>query len=479
MDVDPDPPHATMRLPLAALALSAPLSAQIEMNLLGTIDLDPASTGGSPSFIGTNPSAVAWNGSDLYVAGFNNQTTADTVAIVRIVDPLGAATVAPAFGQVSTPSFRGYSGLDFFGSRVFASYDDGTTHPNGIQSFNTFGFQPWSKSARGSSGVAWDPGFPGGNPQLGTGCAWTRFDQTKRALQDPDNGADIWTAADGMSLANDQGAFFRDMDFDRDSGDVWLREGNNVLRGPRVADNATAPVVTVVDVPDADFVNGQNLAYLNRESGDFVIYNDRGTTASGQDFFSVVRVIQTDGTPAVVDWLGFSAPTNNGYYDFDWDPITGTLAILDFTNRKCHLFEVRDTPPLTGGPTSISIAAGGTQSLSLAAGPGFAGQLYLVGGSLSGTTPGIALDGQLLPLNVDLYFLTSIQNAGTAPFVNTFGALDAQGAASASLVIPAGAAPAALAGLTAHHAFLLLDLFGGPTPAVSFASNALALDFTP
>ena len=66
------------------------------------------------------------------------------------------------------------------------------------------------------------------------------------------------------------------------------------------------------------------------------------------------------------------------------------------------------------------------------------------------TRPKIAV----LPLvTPDAYFDLTLAGAGAPPFTATFGALDASGAAAASLDVPAGTSPS-LAGATVHHAAL-------------------------
>ena len=129
---------------------------------------------------------------------------------------------------------------------------------------------------------------------------------------------------------------------------------------------------------------------------------------------------------------------------------------------------------LVANPGSISIAAGGSASLDLSAGSNRAGLVYFVLGSASGTSPGLPLDGNLLPLNVDSFFLTSINFANVAPFGNTFGVLGELGEASASFDLPAGLS---LTPVSLDFAALAIDIAGVPT--VEFTSNAASLQLTP
>jgi hypothetical protein len=145
----------------------------------------------------------------------------------------------------------------------------------------------------------------------------------------------------------------------------------------------------------------------------------------------------------------------------------GGLVTYSAGNQGC--------PSLIGIPSAISLAGGGTQTFELNAGPTKAFAPYLLLGSLNGTSPGQPIDGQILPLNADSYFLATL--TGNAPLVGAAGLLDAVGRAYASLVLPSGA-PAILAGQTAHHAFLTIQ-FNGAIPSVGFTSVGASLLLAP
>ncbi|QDU69690.1 FG-GAP repeat protein [Engelhardtia mirabilis] len=129
---------------------------------------------------------------------------------------------------------------------------------------------------------------------------------------------------------------------------------------------------------------------------------------------------------------------------------------------------------LAASAASISIAAGGTVDFALGAGATHAAELYVLLGSLSGTAPGLPVDGLVLPLNVDGYLLQTLGGGG--PLVAGIGLLDGAGAGSASLTIPAGALPTALAGATVHHAFAAFDLAASQ---VTLTSNAIPTALEP
>ncbi|QDU69864.1 FG-GAP repeat protein [Engelhardtia mirabilis] len=118
-----------------------------------------------------------------------------------------------------------------------------------------------------------------------------------------------------------------------------------------------------------------------------------------------------------------------------------------------------DSDSLFQSAGSISVAAGGSVDLLLAAGSAEAGHLHLVLGSASGRSPGVPLGGGLvLPLVADAY--TSLTLAGGGGLLaGGFGQLDSLGTATATLTLPTASDPA-LAGLTVTHAFVTIDAGG-------------------
>lgn len=122
-------------------------------------------------------------------------------------------------------------------------------------------------------------------------------------------------------------------------------------------------------------------------------------------------------------------------------------------------------------PASVSVSAGGSQTLDLTFGSTHAGEVYAVAGSFSGTAPGTPFGPFQVPLNFDAY--TTYSLTGAPPLSNSIGALDAIGHARASLTLPAGGFPQ-FAGLTIHHAAVALDPLG-PTAV----TNAGSLTLTP
>ncbi len=116
---------------------------------------------------------------------------------------------------------------------------------------------------------------------------------------------------------------------------------------------------------------------------------------------------------------------------------------------------------------------GDSLDFDLIAGSQFAGDTYVVLGSVNGTSPGIPLGGGLtLPLVFDWYTQLSFQMAGSATFNNFIGVLDGQGRGTASLVVPPSL-PASVIGMQLSHAFLITDAGFSTFKAVSNAENAV------
>ncbi len=144
----------------------------------------------------------------------------------------------------------------------------------------------------------------------------------------------------------------------------------------------------------------------------------------------------------------------------DVDPASGPLKIYDIDGG------------LLGGLGQIDLSNGGAQLLTVEAGASHAGEVYLVLGSRSGTAPGLAIDGLVLPLNFDAYLLKTFNAPNAAPLSSSLGVLDAAGRGYATFSLPAGSSQS-LVGIQAHHAALAIDPVG---LIVGFTSNAVAIE---
>ena len=405
------------------LVAAASLSAQVSLIHQGTVDVSSTSVSANPEYIGNNPSAVAWNGTDLYVAGFNGSGGAANTGISKIANALSGGTPGAAFGVLSTPNSRGYSGLDVSAAGVVAAYDAGSAVPEGISAYDAAGGFLWSRNARGGSGVAYDPGFGG----VDAGTGWTTFGSGRRALQDNATGADIYTTSNGMIIsAPTSGTFWRDMDFDDATGDIYLREGNNLVKGTRSGANAISGTSVPYDPLDEDFIAGQNCEFIDGEAGRMVVFNNREFTNTGQDFEANIFIELASGGQIPIVWDGLIANTGNAWYDFSWHGPSNTLAVMDFANRDVHIVEVLQglgtnyctaNANSTGNPAVISAtgsAAAADNLLTLMVEDMPNGQFaYFVCGQASGFISGPGgSQGNLCILGQLGRFRSQLQNSG-------------------------------------------------------------------
>ncbi len=132
--------------------------------------------------------------------------------------------------------------------------------------------------------------------------------------------------------------------------------------------------------------------------------------------------------------------------------------------------------PLSQSQTTLSLSAGGVQTLALRAGADYAGDDYVVIGSSLGTAPGFLVDGLVVPLVLDtMYSLAVLAEPNVPRYSSMVGQLDALGEASATITLAPGALPLAAAGVVVHHAALVIDA----TPVVAFTTNPAPLLLVP
>lgn len=188
-----------------------------------------------------------------------------------------------------------------------------------------------------------------------------------------------------------------------------------------------------------------------------------------------------DGVPdpgaTISSFTGISTltlgPDREIYFTADVD-IFGSSTTSD--DVECFFaIKAPGTPDFVASPSSLSVAAGGTQGLFLCAGADFGGDLYWVLGSASGTAPGFLFGAVLVPLNPDFYFDITLNKPNQAPLIDTFANLSSAGTAVARWELPAGLFPA-LAGTTADHAYGVIDPV---TLALTQVSSTTSLTFTP
>lgn len=114
---------------------------------------------------------------------------------------------------------------------------------------------------------------------------------------------------------------------------------------------------------------------------------------------------------------------------------------------------------------SLSVSSGGTQTLTLALDPSYAGRRYRLLGSASGTTPGFPLGSVSVPLVFDRYTRFTLDAAGGPILPDAIGLVPGSGRAKLHVVLPPGGM-SELVGETLHHAVVLTDHLDLVTEAV-------------
>lgn len=134
-------------------------------------------------------------------------------------------------------------------------------------------------------------------------------------------------------------------------------------------------------------------------------------------------------------------------------------------------FETSECSPLSVGPLEVSASAPDKLEFALHTDPLLAGLPFFLLGSSIGTTPGVQVGGQLLPLNLldGGYGDATLFHAGLGGPITNIGLLDANGDGVASIDLSAIAAPI-LQGMTLHHAYFVfsggLALYASPAVGV-------------
>jgi hypothetical protein len=382
--------------------------AQIGLYEVARFNLNSTSGTANPQFIGSNPIAVGWNGSKLYVAGFNGSGSTTNTSIVEITNAAAGVAaggfVTPSysstFGTISTPTTRGYTGLAMNGNSLMASLDLGSNNVNGIQMFNaSTNTQSWNLSAsgtttanigttRGMAGPDFDPGYQG-NAAQGGGAGWTTQGAGRRFVNNITTGSAIYVSATtaafmannpnaalGMLINPDTSVIpatttWRDMAFDPATGNLYLRNQHGVLATNRTGANTDVnPLNSTAGQTGYIYLNsgtgaasnnvgvtigymnsittGSMNAFANGYSGDLLVFNDRSSTLNGQSWTNVIKFTTVSGSSITPTWTFLSAPsTGNGAYDYEWDSASQTLAVVDYANRNVSIFSTAVPEPST------------------------------------------------------------------------------------------------------------------------------------
>ncbi|MEL6497123.1 MAG: PEP-CTERM sorting domain-containing protein [Planctomycetota bacterium] len=323
-------------LAIALIAGSAATaSGQLTLNLVNQIDLVDTQDPASASFIGSNPSAVGWDGNTMYVAGWNNGRGAGTDhGLVGIANAASSDALGTAFGQIPTPDFRGYNSVDVQNGRVLAGYDGGSANPQGLAIYN------------GATGALEDSrnervAFANFDPSNGGDVAWSVFGSGRLRVVDQNNlpGPTTFDGTNGPVIFAGS-TIQRGQDID-DNGNITLNDANgNLTHFTRTGAGSTGTQLLLAS--GLGVGNGNNNAILNTGFGDFVLFNDRG----GNTYGSSIAAVDTSGNSVSlnVNGVDLSTATSTGWWDFDYDSATGTLAAVEFSTRQAFVFQVVPAP---------------------------------------------------------------------------------------------------------------------------------------
>lgn len=352
---------------LALMGLAGVASAQtLTLQLLADIDLiDLTGNPTNGKYIGTSPTGVAWNGTDLYVAGWNNTGNAAVNGVARVSNVFGTPSFSNAFGTRNVTAFRGYLDIARKGDIVYTAFENGGSDAtNGVQAWDVSGGTPvllgsFQTAGYRASGV----GIDGRTGDVTVSLVASG--QRQFILHDDAAvGTQIYGPAStpGFTIlpASDANTNWRDVEVDPTTGDVYYRKQNGVWRATRSGDNsastAQAVLLTGAFATTVGDQAGQSVEIAaGTPAGDVVFFNSR-TSGAVQSFGSNFRAVTTGGSTVGITWVGFNpaAVTNgNGWYDYDYDAASGTLAVTDFGNKRVYIFAV----PAPGAAAMFGLAA--------------------------------------------------------------------------------------------------------------------------
>lgn len=333
---------------LAAVAglAAASQAAVVNLSLIKTIDTTSTATAGNAQYVGTNVSGIAWNGTDLWVGGYNGGAANLNTGIAKYDGT--SNTWGASFGNLATANSRGITGLALKGNNLAAGWDNGAGSANSARAFNaTTGAQSWAigggtpdATRRGMGGVAFDPGFNGAGTNIGV--SYLAPGSGRRHLLDANTGSYInGQNAGGIINFAAASTTWRAHAFDPVTGDLYTRESNRVGKAVRTGDNTFATQTVIVANTTSSTVDNENLAFVNSTAyGNFLIFNDRSIASSGQLASNVIKASDLSGNLHTLNFGAFSFLSGNGAYSFSFDAASQTLAVSDFANRQVYIFAV-------------------------------------------------------------------------------------------------------------------------------------------
>ncbi|GIV11278.1 MAG: hypothetical protein KatS3mg020_0769 [Fimbriimonadales bacterium] len=331
---------------LGIVALGASLSATAQVSFTHIKSVDLSSNFPANGQLGDLASDVAFDGSNLYIAGMSaaNTTTA-SVGVLKIGSVLSLDVNSWSYSPLITLTQAGQSRSSYIVYRDGFIYlgtglGDGSPANTGIRKFDaTTGTQisDWnstgvvlpsdlSNSSRAEC-IEIDSGYQGGNPSLavlarGRGIIFRRDFATGSALPN------ILSIPSRDCQGGQQTTGMRDITFSPE-GDAYLRVDNSIFYAPRTADNTVqdgrACRIFNFDSDNA-FQVLINIHYLRTSSGDYLIYNRRTGDANNR----LNKIFVASGSGA--SWSDYAELTGNEPLPNGTTPDAYAFDIFNFTS---------------------------------------------------------------------------------------------------------------------------------------------------
>ncbi len=368
---------------LAAAVAVAVLSVQsvssaVTLKLVKELDMAALNAG--------QPGSVAAYGNHLYVGSLFGGAT-----LYHIQNPLGATTPAVAFGGINNPATNGglanagstsngYVSLHTDGTTLIAATENGGATPDIGQSY-AFGTETlkWGRNSGAASMNTQTGTIDGAGVDPITGKVMTTgYGGDAQNFYNATTGAAVSVPGANILFYPGVGTGWKDVAYDKATGDIYLRAFGGVARGKRIGDGkfqtleGGAGVQTIVDGVN-DFASAINVEYLPASFAgqELVVLNIRGNPNTFGDQVKLFSATPPSAggtatdTPVAVNFVQGDGVTpftttaaGSGIYDFSFDPVNNALYVSDFSTSQVHVFQAVVPEP-------ASLAAMGLITLAL------------------------------------------------------------------------------------------------------------------
>ena len=366
--------HAKTLIAPAVAALVAGLAvpaAQAQFTQVNRVFVDDLF--GAGSSFGTNPSAVAFDGTTAYVGGFNNSGVEGNVGVVAVSDlfgTFGSSTKTGLAGTLrSVPAGRAIEGVAYDAATTSFLTATSTGPSTGVLSrYTTAGanvFDTVNPDGVRPFAVGADPLAPGGDSSL---AAFLTSGSGRRLGVDIDDGSLVYARsgenAGGVIFDGALNTTFRGLDFKSD-GDLAYATRNGFAVYDRTGLNSFAQTSAILS-GGADNI-GRDIAFLEGagpDGGDLLAIVARDSASLGGTSISDTNVFITDLQGNIVQTLtgsesGLSAAFANDTKSLDYAIApdgTPTLVITDFVERRLDVYQIPE-------PTTLALAGLGGLTL--------------------------------------------------------------------------------------------------------------------